>query len=137
MSTISQPLIGLGKKSQTVTTEYPVIAMSAETYDFLCKQRSNCIDGRYIAAHGFIIRVAEAANVRPYSMYECETQPVTHVLYLQKEFRGARVVCKFEGHAKLLEDLPLLREALADVAKRMRQEQANLGVGIFAGTVLL
>ena len=135
------PLIGLGKESRTIVKEYPVIALSNEAYDWLCKQSSRgygvsgSTTGRYSTSKGFIIYVGQAAEKVSRSHYETRN-PEVFVL-MANTFRGKRVVLDetFIGYEDLIKDWHLVREAFAEVAQKMREESKQQD--IFVGTDLL
>ena len=131
---LKDPLLGIGKVTETVPIEYPVLAISAEAYDFMCNlnTQDSLQKGRYKSDTGFVIRVGGATEDENVSYYDHHCYPI---LVLKSEFRGARVICKFRGHQELLADLPKLRVALTEVAQKMRDVAKPSG--IFAGTELL
>ena len=141
VSSLSQaPLIGIGKESRTITKEYPVISLSTEAYDWLSKQTSasqfgTSTEGRYETSAGFVIRVGKATVNYSTSDYEKDHPEI--LILKESEFRGKRVVwdLSFRPYEDLINDLPLVRAAFAEVAQKMRE--AAKQQDIFVGTDLL
>jgi len=137
------PLIGLGKESRTIVKEYPVIALSNEVYDWLCKQSSRgygvsgSTTGRFKTSKDFIILVGQATEAVSLSRSFYETRNPERFVLMANTFRGKRVVLDetFIGYEDLIKDWHLVREAFAEVAQKMREESKQQD--IFVGTDLL